>query len=275
MIVKRLVILVNRLMKVNCNNTMRNFGKIFKVLFEGAIITSLLIPVLLLAQGNAEKGICARLSTLSLKIDERFANFDARLEAKRTETANRIETRQNEFDARLTEKRAKWDANRDEHFAKLEEKAQTDVQKQALLAFRETVTAAISARRAAIDTANQNFREGVQDAIASRKSAVDTATTTFRNSLKAAFDKANSDCQAGVDPRTVRENLGTDLKAARDKFASDRQEIEKLKTPMETLINTRKEAIKKAIDDFKAAIEKAKTDFKAAFPTSSAPAPAE
>ena len=83
--------MLTRLMKVNYN-MMRNFGKIFKVLFGGVIIAGFLVPVLLLAQGNAERGICARLSTLSSKIDERSANFNSKLEARRNEITSKIES---------------------------------------------------------------------------------------------------------------------------------------------------------------------------------------
>ncbi len=230
----------------------------------------ILVPVLIFAgHDNAEekaKGYCARLSTLSSNIDQRIANRDSRLEAKRTEIANRIETRQGERDARILEKRAKWDANRAEHFAKLEERAQTDEQQQAVVAFKETINASIATRRAAIDEAIQDFREGVKEAIASHKLSVDTVVSTFRNSIQSAFGKATSDCENGVDPRTARENLRADLRAAREKLASDRQEIEKLKTPKETLIAARREAIKKAIEDFKSELESARADLKAVFP---------
>lgn len=255
--------MVNPLMKAS-------FRKIFTIGLGAVVIASFLVPVLILAQAdNANekaKGYCARLSVISSKIDQRITNRDARLEAKRIEIADRIEARQNERDARILEKRVKWDTNRAEHFAKMQEKAGTDEKKQAVVTFRETVTAAIAARRAAVDSAIQDFRQGISQAIASRKSSADAVVSTFQNSVQAAFKKAQSDCDNDVDPRTVRENLRADLKTARETLASDRQDIEKLQVSMESLIAVKREAVKTAIEDFKAVVEQARADFKTVLP---------
>jgi hypothetical protein len=55
------------------------------------------------------------------------------------------------------------------------------------------------------------------------------------------------------------------MKAAQDKFKSDRQAIEKLKDLLEPIRASRKAEVEKAIADFKAAMEKARADLKAAF----------
>jgi hypothetical protein len=250
-------------MRVNFKNTLR-IGVLV------SLIASVLVPLWIFAQNANENqkagAFCNLISNLASKYDQRVANRETKLEEKRSEIENRIAERWTERDAKLTEKRAKWDTNRDEHFAKLEEKAVTDEQKQALLVFKQAVAAAIAARRAAIDEAISNFRQGVEQAKVDRKSAADALRNAFRNSIQAAFQKAKADCDAGVDPATIRTNFRAEVKAAKDEFEIDRQELEKLQTSMEALINTRREAIKKAIDDFKAAMEKAKTDFKAAFP---------
>lgn len=265
------MILVNLLMKANSK-------KILTVGLGGVIAAIILVPVLILAQprggkpedaGEGGKGFCARISGISSKIDQRMANRDAKLEQKREQISNRIEIRRQERNAKLEQKRAKWDVNRVEHFAKLEEKAQTDEQKQAVITFTKAVSEAIAVRRAAIDTAIQEFREGVTEAKASRKASTDELVSDFRDAIKAAVEKAEADCESGIDPKTVRENLRNDLKEARENFVSAKQGIEKLGTQMALLITTKKEAIKKAIEDFKEALEQAKDDLKAAFPEES------
>ncbi len=55
------------------------------------------------------------------------------------------------------------------------------------------------------------------------------------------------------------------MKAAQDKFKSDRQAVEKLKDSLEPVRAARKQAVEKALADFKAAMEKARADLKAAF----------
>jgi len=238
--------------------------------FLVSLIASVFVPLWIFAQNANDsqkaKGFCNLISNLASKFDQRITDRETKLKEKRAEITNRIAERWDKRDEKLAEKRAKWDTNREEHFEKLEEKAETDEQKQAFLVFKQAVTAAIAARRAAINEAIDDFRRGVEQAKIDRKSAADALRNTFRNSIRAAFEKAKTDCDAGVDAATIRTNFRAEVKAAKEKFESDRQELEKLQTSMETLINTRKGAIKKAIDDFKTTMETAKTDFKAAFP---------
>lgn len=255
--------------------------KILTVGLEVAIITTILAPILVLAQADdaggpptGAKGICARLSTIIERTGQRITERDSKLETKRAEISNKIETRRSERDSKLEMRREKWDTNRAEHFAKLEERAQTDEQKQAVLSFTEAVTAAIAERRAAISNAIQDFRDGVNEATASRKESVDELVRSYRDSIQSTFAKAESDCEGGVDPKTVREDLRTTQKAIRAEFISDKQEIEKIKVSMESLITAKREAIKTAIEDFKAEVEEARDRFKAAF-TPESPEPAE
>lgn len=242
--------------------------KLLAIGMGAAITIAILVPVLIVAQNNEvtekAKGFCTIISGLYSKIDQRFSNAQSKLEAKREEISNRIEKRRERRDAKLEEKRARWDVNREEHFTKMEERAQTDEQKQAVVVFHRAVTEAIKARRAAIDGAIQNFRDGVDNVKLLRKSTIDEIVNNFREDVRAAFDKAESDCGSGVSPGTVRQNLHSDLKTAKEKFVNDRQSIEKLSTDMEPLIEAKREAIKKAIEDFKAVIEQARADFKAA-----------
>ena len=239
----------------------------------GLMIVGFLTPILIYAQNANDdrkaKAFCNIILDLASKFDQRITNRDTKLEEKRTDITERIADRWSKRDVKLAEKRAKWDTNRDEHFAKLEEKTGTDKQEQALLVFKQAVTDAIASRRLAIDAAIQAFRQDVEQAKTDRKTAVNELRNTFQNSIQATFEKAKTDCDAGVAPATIRTNFRAEVKAAKDKFESDRQEIEKLQTTMEALINARKEAIKKAIDDFKAAMETARNDFKAVFPTES------
>lgn len=267
-----MVILVHWSMKMN-------YKKILTIGLGGVAMMVVLAPLLVSAQNNTNqglKGFCQRLSSLYPKVDQSFTNQNARLEEKRAEIQNRIKECQTERNNKLEQKRAKWDANRAEHFAKLEERAQNDAQKQALLAFHQAVTAAIKSRRAAVDAAIQNFRQGITEAIASRKTTGDEAVYTFRNSVRTAYQNAQSDCDSDLDPATIRQRLKAEIKAARGKFTSDQQQIEKLSVNMESLIAAKREAIEKANEDFRTVIEKAREDFKAAFQqATNSPSPAE
>jgi hypothetical protein len=85
--------------------------------------------------------------------------------------------------------------------------------------------------------------------------------------VKAAFDKAQTDCQNNVDPNTIRTNLRTALQAGRSQMQTGRQALPKVGGNIQPLIDARKQTVEKAMADFKAAMEQARTTLKKAFPT--------
>jgi hypothetical protein len=241
--------------------------KILMILLVGVI----LFPTMILAQTSNQsveqklKNFCFQISSLTSKIDQKITGIGDKLGVKRVEISNKIEERRDNREMKLEQVRDKWDVNREEHFVKLEEKAKTDEQKQAVINFKKAVNDAISVRRLAIDLAIQNFKTGVDQAIASRKAAINALEDNYESAVKTAIAKATTDCASGVLPATIRQNLTNDLKTARDKFTSERKEVDKTKEVKDQLIATKKAAFEKAINDFKIALEKAKTDLKAAF----------
>ena len=219
------------------------------------------------ATTTAGKIICDRLINFSANVDQKITDHKTKLKEKRDEIINKLEIKREERDNKLNATRDQWDTNRQKQFAKLLEHAATDTQKQAVAKFKSDVETAILVRRQAVDAAIQTFRDGVKQAIALRKTATDNSVKTFNSAVATAKTKAQADCANGIDPKTVRLNYQQTLKAARDKFQSDKQNIEKLHGSIEPLIMAKKQATENAIADFKIAMEKARTDLKTAFPT--------
>ena len=112
------------------------------------------------------------------------------------------------------------------------------------------------------DEAISDFRDALDQAIANRKTAVETAKNNYLAAYQAAIDKAKADCAAGIDPAKVRDTLQVALKAAREKFNSDKQAIEKLN--LKPLVEARQQAFKEALDYFKKAMQEARDKLKAA-----------
>lgn len=257
-----------------------NYKKIFTIGIALLFVTVILAPVLILAQqkgngngnGNEAKGFCNRVSKISSDTGKRFGSSKAKLEQKRERIRERVEERRQERDQRYEQKREKWDDNRAEHFAKLDEKAGTDEQKRIALEFQEAVNAAIRTRRDAVNAAIQEFRQGVEDAKLARKGSIDEAIVAFRSSSEAAIGRAEDDCEAGIiDPKTVQERLRNELKVIKQEYVRNRQRVEEIDADMEALITVKREAIEKAQDDFEQALEQAKDDFKADFPEDEEP----
>lgn len=268
-----------------------NYKKIFTIRLALLFVAVILAPVLILAQqkgngngnGNGSSyganGFCNRVSKISSDTGQKFGNNSAKLDQKRERIRERIEERREERDQRYEQKQEKWDDNRLEHFAKLDEKAGTDEQKRVALEFQQAVNAAIRARRDAVygvvyDLDNepiygaiQEFRRGLEDAKIARAESIGEAIIAFRTSSEEAIQKAKDDCDVGIiDSKTIRETLRNELKTAKQEYISARQEVEKVDTDMEALITAKREAIEEAQDVFKQALEDAKADFKADFP---------
>lgn len=249
------------------NPSMKMISKKLLFLLAGII----LFPSLVFAQNGNQgveqkiKNFCNQLSNLTSRVDQRASGLGEKLQLKRNEIQNKIQERRENRDVKLEQVREKWDANREEHFTKLEEKAQTEEQKQAVIDFKKAVKDAITARRLAIDTAIDDFKAGTDQAIAERKSAIDKLSDEYESAVKEAITKATTDCASGASAATIRQNLANDLKAARDKFNSEKQALDKLQVEKDQLIAEKKAAFDKAISDFKVAMEKARNDFKNSF----------
>ncbi len=239
-----------------------------KTLIGILITANILLPGILLAENgkDAKDNFCSRLSEFHSKVDQKITNLDTKLEEKINQILTRLGVRWNNRDTRLTEKKEKWDTNRNEHYAKLIERAKTEEQKQAVNKFIEKIEVAVAVRRTAVNAAIQTFRQGLEQARTTRQSSIRTAVSVFKNSVNSAFEKAESDCKKGVDKTAISKELKTSLKNARDKLTDDKQTIEKLGPVMSGLVTTKNQAIQKAFQDFKTVVEEARKELKVAFP---------
>jgi len=244
---------------------MRAIYKTFFTILGIAAVLSVLAPIFVSAQAS-KPSLCSKLTDFVSKFEQKVIGHESKLETKRTDILNRITAKRDERNTKLAGNRTKWDDNRNEHYAKLEERAQTDVQKQAVDTFKVAIEAAVAKRRAAVDAAIQSSRQQTDLLIASRKSSVDGAVNAFKAAVDAAIKIAELDCAGSTDSKTVRQTLISSLKAAQEKFKTDRQAIDKLGPIISQMTTTRNQAIQKAFDDFKAELEAAKTALKAVFP---------
>ena len=226
---------------------------------------------------NTNKGnsnFCANIDKMT-QLEEKLVENQAKVEQKRQEQQEKITERWTERNTKQEAARDKWDENRENFFNALEEKAGTDAQKQAVLAFKQAVTVAIQARRAAIDSAIEAFRKSVEESIASKKNNTEALMNTFRNEIQAAIAKAETDCAlTGADPVAIRTTFQASVRAAKEKFLNGKKGLEGVNNSMQALISARKKAIEKATNDFKAAMEQARIALRAAFPiANSTPTP--
>jgi len=243
-----------------------NSKKLFTSLFGLAFFMNLVLPVTSYAQTNqSNTAFCSRIDQIIATIEQRMSDRDAQLQARWQERDANLAKREADRLARLSDNRNIHKENREAQYAKLDAKAITDAQKQAVASFKTTVEAAVLTREAAVDSAISVLQQSVNQSIDARRTAVETVINEFTSAKSAANAKAIADCSAGVDPNTIREAYRASMKVAQEKFKSDFQAIEKLQGSFESVRATKKQAVEQAIADFNVTMEKAKADLKVAF----------
>jgi hypothetical protein len=243
-----------------------NSKKIFMSFLGLAMILGFVLPSVSFAQKTPSKTVfCSRIDQIIAPIERRMADRGVKINARWQEIDVNLAKRVANRDNLLLSNRNVRDENREAQYAKLEAKAITDAQKQAVANFKVAVEGAVNTRKSAIDSAILTLRQSVGQSVDVRRSAVTAAMNEFKSSKSGAIEKAKADCVAGVDPKTIRETFRASMKVAQDKFKSDYQAIDKLKGSFESVRNTKKQEVETAIAVFKATMEKAKADLKAAF----------
>jgi hypothetical protein len=214
---------------------------------------------------TAGKLYCDKATGLLSAVGQKLGDFNAKLQQSRIQIAARLRDGQEKRDQNLEKVRQQWADNRQRQITALDEMAKTDAQKQAIAEFKAETTKTILIRQRAVDSAIMAYRNGLSKIVSDRKAAVDLAKTALKNSAQAAASKAKADCDGGVDPQTMRQNLQESLKTAREKYTGDIQTLEKNRVEATLQLRTaRKEAVQKAVDEFQAVMEKARTEMKAA-----------
>jgi len=269
-------------MILETRRTEMNFKNFFSKIFLLAAVVFFAAPVFILAEGDTAdpaassgdvinvvdtgKNFCQRFESASSKIDQKIASLESKLAEKRAQTSNKIGQMQSERDQKLSEKRSSWDVKRNNIYTKLEAKAGNNEQKQAVIAFKVEIEQAVTVRRAAVDKAITDFRDGLKQSLERRKSKADGILLNYKNEIGSAFEKARSSCQGGTAPKTVRENLLSDLRTAKENFSLAKQGAITAGLEAGNLQGIKTAVINTALDNFRSAFEAAKNKLKGAFP---------
>ncbi|MBP9728077.1 MAG: hypothetical protein KBD27_01735 [Candidatus Moranbacteria bacterium] len=216
-------------------------------------------------QDKRQELFCSNFADHAAKIAANMTERKNSFEERKTNRAGTVDENRGNRDGKLQDKRSSADERRSEMYAKLEGKADTDAEKEAVAQFKKTVEEAIDDRQDAVNDAIEAFRTGVDAAAATRKDDLQAMSDTFTKAVNSAVEKAKSDCEGGATPATVRTNFQAALNAAREDLQSDRSASLKLKTEVKALADARKVSIEKAVSSFKATLELAKGELKKAF----------
>jgi hypothetical protein len=191
-------------------------------------------------------------------VDSEISKRETRLNSAYDKRSKTFTTKRQDWDKRLLEKRDAWDAQRQQNFTKMEAKAKTAAQKEAVATYKSAVLAAVNTRRTANDAARAAFRNGVEDFASGHRSEVLADLTTFKGAVTAAETTAKTNCEA--DPSqgvTIRTTFRNALKTARQDYAATRKD-DPLDSQIKTLAQTRDQTIKTNDETFRRTIQTAR-----------------
>ncbi len=252
--------------------TMNKKYNLIKIILVFGLVLSFTLPNFTLAesqkgpkqnQGNAQKNnsglaFCNRISKME-EIQTRMIEKAEEMKTKREErNQKRMDNRQTREERHIAN-RLKWDANRSEHFAKLEELANTDEKKLAVLEFRQTMEQAISERRADFDMATSDFQNAIAQEIENRRELLDMTAEEFRNKTQLAIEKAKEAC-LGEEPdvKNIMNTFKEEMRIAKEEFKAANDSIRGLKDKVQEFSSIRKQSLEQAKEEFKGTLELAK-----------------
>lgn len=213
---------------------------------------------------RATKEKCQSLDKISTRITEQLSQRTSKVEEKRAEITAKFNQRQDEREAELAKKRAEWDEKRKENFDKLNAKAETDAQKEAVEIYITAMTDAIDKRRDANDAAFETFQTDLNAIKSTFSQSVQKNMTATSGAISQAVANAKSACESGQDVSTVLQDLKNAISTARSQAKSNREGIGKSEL-FSAVVQKRNDAIKANTEAFKLATEEARSQLKAAF----------
>jgi Na+-translocating ferredoxin:NAD+ oxidoreductase RNF subunit RnfB len=238
---------------------------VFPLVSVEAFVPLKLKPDLFKVKVKNTEEFCSKFSDTEADITKRLGEQQTKVTGYLDEHKDTLKENRDVRDADLDGNRDKADQRREEWYARLEDKADSDTEKDAVVVFKQTIESAVDTRREAVDTAIEAFRKGVDDAIAGRKSSMQSTRDDFKTAVETAIAKVKTDCDNGEKTATIRSSFKASLKAAREKLSTDKKDVDKVGKQVKALAEVRRVAVKKALDQFEVTRQAAIATLKDAF----------
>ena len=215
--------------------------------------------------GIGNQNFCTKFDTLSQKFSADIKTKAGDLQGKIGTESQKAQANRLTADNTMKQDRAKGVQNRQVIYARLNSKAITDAQKQAVATFQTTLEAAVTAREAAVDAARTTYRQSFDQLVSQHQTTADTTLTTFQTAVQAAIAQASGQCAGGVAPATVRDTFQAAMQAARSARQTGTGKTDSIATQLQQLAQTRNAAIQSALQTYQTAMQAAVGTLKVAF----------
>jgi len=246
--------------------------KVIQKIFLSSLLVALLFNSLNVSQAFAETrqrpdgdGVfCSQLSVTEARLNSGIKSKLDKISSERTTHINTMAKRFDKHSQKLIEDREQWDKNRREHYVKLEEKATTDSQKQAVKDFEETVDAAVAKRRATVDSAIAAFRNTINSQVSGRTGSLDNLITSYEAALSDAKISAKQNCANPATVASAHQTFRGQLELARKNLQEGKSGVDKIGNAVSVAADVKRKTIGDAISEFRTTLSRARDSLKIA-----------
>ena len=166
-------------------------------------------------------------------------------------------------DSKIGKLRNEADSKRSEHFDELAKKYSSESQKQALEAYRLTISKAVKDRRVSVDKIRQDFRTKLMALSSDHQAKLQDAENELLASLEQAINTASDSCKSGVDAGSIKAQFDQAILNAKTKFTETKNNLLVSDSNVSGLVAERDSALNQAYASFKATAETAKATLQA------------
>ena len=237
--------------------------------FGASLLLSVISPILLYARVDTAPSdqaaqFCGRLSNIGSTIAKGVERRVTALEGTRAEQLTLLDERR----ARRDEARNERIENRSTRVDELHTRLESRIEEAggaltAVTDFKTTIDGLIAQRESAVSDALAEYRQGLNDARDAHRTSIDGGIETFRSAIDAALGQAQTDCEAGVSPATLRQTLKDGLGAAREAYQQEIRAVAPETGARRALNEEFRATVRTATEEFKSGIHTARDALKA------------
>ena len=203
------------------------------------------MPGLLRAQNPEQKGICAKLSSMTSNTELSMQNRLKNIEGKRTTLNQKRSDKQTDKANERAEKKIVGEAKLAAKAEALYAVAVTDVQKAAVTTFLTQVEAAVTTRVTAVNTAIAVWHNDGDRVRGSRTALSDSLIATQTAAVWSAYAESENSCNEGIVSKIVGPTHKAAIAASKDQLNADIAAF----PPMEVVMAPFKVSFKSTTDE--------------------------
>jgi hypothetical protein len=235
----------------------------------GAIMAVVLVQsipaVALGSRTSAGSSVCSNLQSRASAAQSRYKQLKGKVTDSWKTQDTKLKTVAQKEDTSVQNLRQTIDDQQKLNFAKLEDHAVTDQEKQAVAAYEKAITTAQTVRRVAVDAARSTFRTGIAQLIENRRNDATNQANGLSAAIDVAYATAQTSCDGGVSTATIRASLIASLQSAHQQFVDARKNDTAIGAQVKTLAATRNQAIRVANQAFTQSVKAAISQLHQAF----------